>query len=115
VNVPESLKWLTVGFPASALAAIAVRPAATIKPVTNGSLELDAPPELRLSAVPERLAVQTGEEMRFRLGLAVVAGLVTTALLVPASQGTVTPYNAAGLVPSRLGSQDPRDTPASER
>ena len=53
--------------------------------------------------------------MRVRLGLAVVAGLATAALLLPATQGVGNPYNAAGLVPSRLGSQDPRDTFASER
>jgi hypothetical protein len=51
--------------------------------------------------------------MGIRLCLALVAGLTVTALLVPATQGATAPQRyAAGLVPSRLGSPDPRDTAA---
>lgn len=49
--------------------------------------------------------------MGIRLCLALVAGLTVTALLVPATQGVTAPQQyAAGLVPSTLGSPDPRDT-----
>jgi hypothetical protein len=51
--------------------------------------------------------------MGIRLCLALVAGLTVTALLVPATQGAAAPQRyAAGLVPSTLGSPDPRDTAA---
>ncbi len=51
--------------------------------------------------------------MGIRLCVALVAGLTVTALLVPATQGAAAPQRyAAGLVPSTLGSPDPRDTAA---
>ena len=51
--------------------------------------------------------------MSIRLCLAFVAGLTVTALLVPATQAaTAQKQYAAGLVPSTLGSPDPRDTAA---
>jgi hypothetical protein len=66
------------------------------------------------SAVPEHLGKSSvGREMGIRLCLALVAGLTVTALLVPATQGATAPQRyAAGFVPSRLGSPDPRDTAA---
>jgi len=51
------------------------------------------------------------ERDEHRLCLALVAGLTVTPLLVPATQGATAPERyTAGLVPSTLGSPDPRDT-----